>query len=247
MTEQSLPENENTKRIRAFVRTFMSPAIWMFAGYQAVVLLLMRLNLFGMNQEAGGLFGPLLFTALFLGLFFLAGGLYQSFASSQSMIQIPTALANGRQVFTNFILLSVKAGLLGFLAINVLIVVAQFLTGMETEELIKVYARYLTLIVAILGFIFVYWLPLVFVRGNFRLLDTLGEAFRIGRARLAQSGFLAALILLPPMTLMLLPEGTPSPLVIGISVVGELFAWVAFVYCADYLQSAPPPPAAAQT
>lgn len=242
-----MSNNENTKRIRAVVRTFMSPAIWLFAGYQALILVLMRMDLVPLNEVLGGLLAPIVFTALFLGLFFLAGGLYQSFASGASLIQVPTALDNGRKVFSSFIFLSLKAGVLGFVALNVLIVVVQGLTGLETEELIKTYIRYLAPIVAIIGLIFVYWLPLVFVRGNFRLFETLAEAFRIGGQRLGQVGFLAVLILIPPLTLMLLPKTAPSAFVILVSVIGELFAWVAFVYCAEYLQSQQPAPSPSQT
>ena len=242
-----MSENENTKRIRAFVRTFMSPAIWLFAGYQAAILLLMRMDLSQMNQTISGLVAPLLFTVFFLGLFYLAAGIYLSFASGTSLIQIPTVLANGRKVFTNFMFLSLKAGVLGFVVLNVLIVVVQAITGMETEALIKTYIRYLAPIVAILGLIFVYWLPLVFVRGNFRLFETLAEAFRIGNQRLGQVGFLAVLLLVPSFSLMLLPGTAPSLLVIFISVIGELFTWVAFVYCVEYLQSQSQAPTPSQT
>jgi hypothetical protein len=237
MTDNNMSENENTRRIRAFVRTFLSPAIWLFAGVQVVLLLLLRVDLSTYGENVSGLYGPLFFTALFMGLFFLAAGIYQSFAVSQSVIQIPMALSNARRIFSSFVILSLKAGLLGLLAINVLVVFMQVLTGMEPEVLFKTYARYLSVVVAVLGLVFVYWLPLVFVRGNFKLFNTLSEAFRIGRERLPQAGFLAALLLIPPFLLMILPVDTTDVIVIALSVVGELLAWVAFAYCAEYLQS----------
>jgi len=246
MTEQQPQSNENTRRIRAFVRTFMSPAIWLFAGYQVALLLLLRVDLASFGENVSSLYAPLVFTALFMGLFFLAAGIYQSFAVSQSVIQIPMALANARRIFSAFILLSLKAGLLGLLAINVLVVFIQVFTGIEPGVLFKTYARYLSAIVSVLALVFVYWLPLVFVRGNFRLLETLAEAFRIGRNRISQAGFLAALLLIPPFLLILLPADFADAVVIGLSVIGELLAWVAFAYCAEYLQSVGAPTPVAQ-
>lgn len=238
MTEnQDLTINENTRRLRAAVRTFMSPAVWLLAAYQAALLLLMRVDLSGFGKNVETLYGPLVFILLLMGLFFLAGGTYQSFANSRSLVQIPTVITNGRRIFSNFILLSIKVGLLGLVAINVLVLVAQGFSGLAPEEILRIYARYLTLIVAGLALVFVYWLPLVFVRGNFRLFETLAEALTIGRRRLPQVGFLAALILLPPAILAILPGGTPALVTIAIGVAGELMAWVAYVYCVDYLQT----------
>jgi cell division protein FtsW (lipid II flippase) len=79
-----------------------------------------------------------------------------------------------------------------------------------------------------------------------RLLETLAEAFRIGRNRISQAGFLAALLLIPPFLLMLLPADFADAVVIGLSVIGELLAWVAFAYCAEYLQSVGAPTPVAQ-
>lgn len=238
MTENQHPTlHENTRRLRAAVRTFMSPAVWLLAVYQAALLMLMRVDLSGFGKNVETLYGPLVFTVLFMGLFFLAGGTYQSFASTRSLVQIPAVIANGRKIFSNFILLSIKVGLLGLVVINVLVLIAQGFSGLGPEEILKIYARYLTLIVAGLALVFVYWLPVVFVRGNFRLFETLSEALTIGRNRLPQVGFLAALILLPPAILAILPGGTPAPVSIAIGVAGELMAWVAYVYCVDYLQT----------
>jgi hypothetical protein len=234
---QSSTINENTRRLRAAVRTFMSPAVWLLAAYQAALLMLMRIDLSGFGKTVETLYGPLVFTVLFMGLFFLAAGTYQSFASSRSLVQIPTVIANGRKIFSHFILLSIKVGLLGLVVINVLVLVAQGFSGLAPEEILRIYARYLTLIVAGLALVFVYWLPLVFVRGNFRLFETLSAALTIGRKRLPQVGFLAALILLPPAILAILPGGTHAMISMVISVAGELMAWVAYVYCVDYLQT----------
>ncbi len=233
-------ENENTRRLRAAVRTFMSPAVWLLSAYQAALLMLVRVDLSGYGDAVEAIYGPLGFVVLFLGLFFLAGGTYQSFASSASLVQIPAAIANGRRIFTDFILLSIKVGLLGLVIINVLVLIAQGFSGLPPEEVFKVYARYLTLVVAGLALVFVYWLPLVFVRGNFRLFETLSEALTIAQKRLPQVGFLAALILTPPIILVLVPGDIPAFFSISISVAGELLAWVAYVYCVDFLQLSQP-------
>jgi len=144
---------------------------------------------------------------------------------------------NARLIFARFLLLSIKVGLLGFLFINIVVVIAQGLTGLEPEEVFNAVASYLTVIVAVMALALVYWLPLVFVKGNFSMLVTMREALQLGWTRINQAGFLAALILAPPLLMWLTSDYLPSVIMVLGSVIGELMAWVAFVYCVDFLKT----------
>lgn len=237
MTESVSPSDESTRRLRAAVRTFMSPAIWLLAGYQTAMLFFLRVDLQQHGENVANLYGPLIFAALFLGFFFLAAGTYQSFVSESSLVRVPMIFRNARLIFTRFLMLSIKVGLLGFLLINIMVVVAQGFTGMEPEEIFKVFASYLTLIVAATTLALIYWLPLVFVKGNFNMLETIREALQLAWARVGQIGFLAALILLPPLLLWLMSDQLPPAITVLGSIIGELLGWVAFVYCVDFLKT----------
>ncbi len=230
MTDPVSPSNESTRRLRAAVRVFMSPAIWLLTVYQALMFSFLRL-------EAATLYGPLIFAALFLGFFFLSAGTYQSFVSESSLVKVLMVLRNARLIFSRFIILSIKVGLLGFLLINIMVVIAQALTGLKPEEIFTVFASYLAVIVGVAGLVLVYWLPLVFFKCNFNMLETMREALLLGWARIGQAGFLAALILLPPVLLWSISNQLPQAIAILGSVVVELLAWVAFVYCVDYLKT----------
>jgi len=215
----------------------MSPAIWLLAVYQGVMLFILRMDFQGSGEDTVTLYGPLIFAALFLGFFFLAAGTYQSFVKESSLVQVRMVVRNARLIFAQFIVLSIKVGLLGFLLINLMVVIAQGFTGLTPEEIFKAVASYLTLIVGVTALALVYWLPLVFVKGNFNMLETLRDALILGWARINQVGFLAALILLPPLILWLTSNQlSPSIIALG-SVVGRLLDWVAFVYCVDYLKT----------
>lgn len=215
----------------------MSPAIWLLAVYQGLILSMLRMDFQSFGEEAATLYGPLIFATLFLGFFFLAAGTYQSFVKEPSLVQVMTVVRNARSIFTRFIILSIKVGLLGFLLINIMAVFAQGFTGLEPEEIFKAVASYLALIVGVTALALVYWLPLVFFKGNFNMLETMREALILGWARIGQVGFLAALILLPPVVLWLTSNQLPPAILVLGSVVVELLTWVAYVYCVDYLKT----------
>ena len=237
MTDPVSPSDESTRRLRALVRTFMSPAIWLLAAYQALILSVFRLDFQRFGEEAAALYGPVIFAFLFLGFFFLVAGTYQSFVSGPSLVSVSMVFRNAQLIFSRFIILSIKVGLLGFLFVNIVVVIAQGLTGLDPEVLFKSIANYLTLIVGVITLALVYWLPLVFAKGNFNMLETMREALQLGWSRIRQVGFLAVLILVPPVLLWLGSNQLPQVIVVLGSVIGELLAWVAFVYCVDYLKT----------
>ncbi len=230
MTDPVSQNNESTRRLRAAVRVFMSPAIWLLTVYQALMFSFLQM-------EAATVYGPLIFATLLLGFVFLSAGTYQSFVSESSLVKVLMVLRNARLIFPRFIILSIKVGLLGFLLINIMVVIAQGLTGLKPEEIFTVFVSYLVVIVGVTGLALVYWLPLVFFKGNFNMLETMREALLLGWARIGQMGFLAALILLPPVLMWLVSNKLPQAIAVVGSVVVELLAWVAFAYCVDYLKT----------
>lgn len=237
MTESTPLTDEPTRRLRSLVRVFMSPAIWLLTAYQALMLSVLRIDWQNYSDSAVGTYGPIILAAMFLGFFFLAAGTYQSFVREQSLVKVAMVFQNARLIFTRFILLSIKVGLLGFLIINIVVIVAQGLTGMEPKEIFDVMADYLVLIVSVSALALVYWLPLVFVKGNFNMLETMREALLLSWARIHHVGFLAVLILLPTFLMwMVSKQLSPAISVLG-SILGELLAWVAFAYCVDYLKT----------
>lgn len=237
MTETVSPSNESTRRLRAVVRTFMSPAIWLLAVYQTLMFFFLRADLKQYGEDAATLYGPLIFSAMLLGFFYLSAGTYQSFVSESSLVRVLMVFRNARLIFLRFLVLSIKVGLLGFLLVNIMVVIAQGFTGLEPEEIFKAFADYFPLIVGAMQLALVYWLPLVFVKGNFNMLETMREALQLGWARIGQIGFLAVLILLPPVLLWLMSNQLPTSVAVAGSVIGELLTWVAFVYCVDYLKT----------
>ena len=178
MIEPVSTSDESTRRLHAAVRVFMSPAIWFLAAYQGLMLSILRMDLQRYGGETAALYGPLVFATVFLGFFFLAAGTYQSFVKESSLVQISMVFRNARSIFTRFIILSIKVGLLGFLLVNIVAVIAQGLTGLEPEEIFKAFTGYLALIIGVVTLALVYWLPLVFVKGNFNMLETMREADR---------------------------------------------------------------------
>lgn len=225
----SEPAGENTRRIRAVVRVLLSPVVWLVTLYQAGLMMLLRADLTLGSQLVTGF----LYAVLFLGFFFLAAGAYRAFVVTRNVVTVPAAVRHGREAFSGFMLLLVKAGLLTIVALNMVVVVGQGLTGLEPEEYIKTYIGWMPQVVAVLAFVFVFWLPVVFVRNNFRLFETLRMALGFWRGRLGEAPFLALLVLIPAAVLGLAPEKAPFALHLAISMVGEVLAWVAYVYCAE--------------
>jgi len=99
---------------------------------------------------------------------------------------------------------------------------------------------YFSLVVGLLTFIFIYWLPFVFVRREFHLLPSLKAALQIARDRLSDSAFLALLVLAPVLVSGLLPPDTPLLVDMLISVVSGIMGWIAYIYCIEVLQEQPP-------
>jgi len=142
-------------------------------------------------------------------------------------------------IFARFLWLTLKAGVLLAVALNLVFMLALFATGYESKAITEAFYRFLDPVLGIAAFVFVYWLPFVFVRQEFRLFVSLRAALRIARERLSRSAFLALLILAPMLLAGLLPADVPLSLALAVNALSGLLGWVAYVYCVETLQELP--------
>jgi uncharacterized membrane protein len=153
----------------------------------------------------------------------------------------------GRVVFAAFVWLTLKAGLLLAAVTNVLIVVVLLLTGQDIKVLMNALSPFFSPAVGILTFVFVYWLPFVFVRREFHLLPSLKAALQIARDRLPDAAFLALLVLVPVLVSGWLPSDTPLMFDLLVSVVSGVMGWIAYIYCIEVLRAQPSPAGSANS
>jgi hypothetical protein len=123
---------------------------------------------------------------------------------------------------------------------NVLIVAVLLLTGQDMKVITNALSPFFSPAVGILTFVFVYWLPFVFVRREFHLLPSLKAALQIARDRLSDSAFLALLVLVPVLVSGWLPSDTPLMFDLLVSVVSGVMGWIAYIYCIEVLRAQPP-------
>lgn len=231
----SVAYTEGERRLRALVRAFVSPGLWLVVGVQLVLQLALARGLAGDEQAPVWL---LALSGLVLGFAWLQTGAYRTLAHGRDRLSAADTLRAGRGRFARFLWLFVKLGLLAALLFNVAVFLFLSGSGMSPDALVRALAPFLGLLWAALGFLFVYWLPLVFVTDDFRLLATLRRALFTAWRRLPQSGFLAASILLPPALFTLLPGASPLWLLVPLAAGASLLGWAAYIYCAEWLRDA---------
>ncbi len=229
----STPYTEGERRLRALVRAFLSPGIWLVVGIQ----LTLQLSLQQIAGEAA-LAWALALGGLLLGFAWLQAGAYYALAQGRDRLLLADMARTGFGRFTRFLLLFIKLGLFVALMFNIVAFLFVFGSGTSPEALVRGLAPFLGPLLAAAGFLFVYWLPLVFVTEDFRLFATLRRALATAWQRLPQSGFLALLILLPPALFTLLPPGTPLWLLVPLAAGASLLGWAAYIYCAEWLRDA---------
>lgn len=245
---------EGERRLRAIVRACVSPGVWLVVGAQLLVQFVMR-----QGQSADGaavdVVWVLALAALIMAFVYLQAGTYQALAHSAGRLTLRDTIGAGMALFTRFLWLFIKLGLLAALVFNLFALLLLAGAGLSLESLVRTLAPILPLLLAVLGFAFVYWLPLVFVSGDFRLLASLNRALRVAWQRLPQSGFLALMILAPVVLLSLWSAVAPDNanevaraapgvaieiLLLSASLVASLFGWIAYIYCAEWLREQSP-------
>lgn len=230
---------ESERRLRAIVRAFLSPGLWLVVGAQFLAQ-------FALHQGvAAGESGPdlpytLLISALMMGFAYLQAGAYHGLAKSNDRLTLREVATPGVALFARFLWLFLKLGVSVALVFNLFALALMGSADVSPDALARQLAPYLPMLLAVLGLAFVYWLPLVFVADDFRLLATWRRALRVAWQRLPQSGFLAVLLIAPVVLLLLLPEGTPEALLLLLSTLASLLGWVVYIYCVEWLRDHPP-------
>lgn len=242
MQEVSRPPapTEGELRLHAMVRAVLSPGIWFVLAAQ---LLLMFALQWRVPDGAAPLVSALaiFLTAAALMLFFyLQAGAFQALSQGREVLTVGEVIRAGKAVFAAFVWLLLKAGLLFAVVMNVLVLMALLLTGSNLEGLTQVLAAYFGPMTGVLAYVFVYWLPLVFVQREFRLLSGLKAALRIARARFPHSAFLALIVLVPALAAGLLPADSPFLLNALASLATGILGWIAYIYCVDVLRQRQP-------
>jgi hypothetical protein len=231
---------EGELRLHAMVRAVLSPGIWFVLAAQ---LLLMFTLQWRVPEDAAPLLSTLaiFLTAAALMLFFyLQAGAFQALSQGREAMPASEVVRAGKAVFAAFVWLILKAGLLFAVVMNVLVLVALLLSGSNLEGLTQALTAYFGPMTGVLAFVFVYWLPLVFVQREFRLLPGLKAALRVAWARLSHSAFLALMVLVPALAAGFLPADSPFLLNALASLATGIPGWIAYIYCVDVLRQRQP-------
>ena len=244
---QNSKKNEAERRIRAAVRTVLSPGVWLAIAVQLPTGLLIYwvIGMLLSEEPAQGQLRAftLLLALLFLAYLFLMSGASRSFAIGAATVSVQEAARRGTEVFNAFLWLAVKIFLLGIVASSVFLYflgIAVQLAGVNSQgEAQGLLMSVIKGIALITPFALVYWLPVIFVRNDFRVIPTVWRALKIIGRQLPRSGFLAFLMFAPLLVLWLMPAGTPFVLILIITLLGQLMAWTAYVYCVQTLADNP--------
>jgi len=236
---------EGELRLHAMVRAVLSPGIWFVLAAQLLLMFAMQWRVPEDAAPQEPTLAIFLTAAALMLFFYVQAGAFQALSQGREALPVSEVIRAGKAVFAAFVWLILKAGLLFAVVMNILVLVALLLTGTNLEGLTQALTAYFGPITGVLAFVFVYWLPLVFVQREFRLLPGLKAALRLARDRLGQSAFPALMVLVPALAAGFLPAGSPAWLHVLTSVVTGLLGWVAYIYCVDVLRQPPAPDNAA--
>jgi hypothetical protein len=229
---------ENTRRIHALVRAAYSPAVW---GMALISVLLTSSRMLAASKGAPPWIGPLVLTVVVILFIYLTAGACEVFARSSAPVSLGQAFRAAGHVFGSFLWLMLKASLVGFVLFEAIMMVVVGVIGVEPFKNPKATADLFTVFASIVALVLVYWVPIVFVRRNFRLFETLGLALRTVRERPGSMLFLAILLWTPVAILTFTGDEVPLLLVIPVVILGEWLRWAAYAYCVDVVASMPAP------
>jgi len=231
---------ESGLRLRAAIRALLSPGIWLLLCVQLALVFTLRWNVPDDASPLTSALAIFLSASALLLFYYLQAGAFHALTQGRETLTVAEVVRAGRVVFAAFVWLALKAGLLLAAVMNVLIVVALLLTGHDIKTFTNALSPFFSPVVGILTFIFVYWLPFVFVRREFHLLPSLKAALQIAWDRRSDSAFLALLVLVPVLVSGWLPSDTPLVFDLLVSVVSGILGWIAYIYCIEVLRAQPP-------
>lgn len=238
MSEARSSYTEAEHRLHAAVRVLLSPGIWLVLAAQIALLLSLQWRA---PQAAPPTVSALtiLMTLVALVLFFyLQAGAFYALTLDRKPASFKAVLSEGKPIFAAFLLLTLKAGLVLMMVLNILLYATMVLTGHDPKTIVHAVSSF-GLAMGLLAFVFIYWLPFVFVHREFRLFVSLRSALRIAGTRLPRSGFLALLVIAPILVSEFFSAESSLWLDLLMSVVSGLLSWVAYLYCVQVLQENP--------
>lgn len=235
---------EGELRLHAVIRALLSPGIWLVLAAQIGLMFVLQWRVPADATPLVSMLVIFLSAAALMLFFYLQAGAFYALTLGREALPVGEVIREGRTIFAGFVWLMLKAGLLFALAMNILVFVALLLTGADFKSLMQMLAGFFSPVTGALAFVFAYWLPLVFVQREFRLLPSLKAALQIARERLARSAFLALLVLAPALAIGLLPADSPMWLDVLVNVATGVMGWIAYIYCVDILRQRPPGAAA---
>ena len=231
MNEQ---RTEGERRIRALIRAVISPGIWLVVFLQLAVVVA---RWSAPPDQPVQLLGRLALVAgAVTAMFYMVSGAYQALAATRSIVSMRAVIEAGRRAFFPLLGLVVKTGALG-LAAAILVLLAARIAGLlgDAESAAPIIFTAAIAMSGVLSYLFVYWLPWVFVHQDFRVVPSLLAALDVFRARFSKSGFVALLTLGPTALALVLPNDSGLIVVLLVSLLNLMTAWSAYIYAAEYL------------
>lgn len=232
-----IPTSEGERRLRAAVRVLMSRGVWSVIAAQLGLILLWR-RVLSDDTTAASIELFVLAIAL-AGFLYITAGVSQALAASRDLVGLRAGLRAGTTCYGPFLWMIAKLVLLGGMLLNIAILATGGTGGASAAtEFSQKMPGFIPLVQGLLGFVFVYWLPIVFVRRDFALFKTLGAALVTAWQRLPHAGYLAILTLTPALIALIAGDTMPLFAVLLINLVGGAMEWVAYAYCVGSLQDA---------
>lgn len=230
----SVSEPRPNLYIYAFVRALWSPAVWLVSMFSVAFWVL-----FAIFEAAGAVLFELFILYMF-GAAYLMAGACLAFVRHRGVVPINAALSDAPEAFLGFIGLMIK---IAVPALLLLIMVFKIVYPEPAADMAEMAARTQMLVPPLSAFsfmIFAYWLPVAFVRSDFRLFETVRDALALLLRRLVDIPFFFLLLTVPPLAGWVLPSTTPKFLIAVLLLVTNLSSWIAYAYCVARLQEDAP-------
>ncbi len=236
---------EGRRRLRALVRAAMSGGIWLLIAVQiasAAAQLLLTNSPGSKESPTPSTLRQVMVIFGAIAVLYLQAGIYRGLVRGRDAVSIGETLRAGRDEFVRFLWLIAKAGALFVGVLFAALLVYHAVSDAEAGDTMRHLTGAVAGLALLTPFMLAWWLPWVFVRDEFRLFPSLKSAWILLWQRLSQTGFLAALLLLPAFVLWWLSGFVPVPVMLMLNAAALLLVWTASVYCVEWLTEPPQKP-----
>src|SRR3989344_7880722 len=163
--------SEGELRLYSAIRAMRSPGIWFVLAAQMMLVFALQWRVPADVSPLMSAPGILLPVAALMLFFYFQAGAFHALTLGREALSVGEIIRAGKTVFASFVWLTLKAGLLFALVINILVLMALLLTGSDLKSLTQALSAFFGPVTGALAFVFVYWLPFVFVQREIRLLS----------------------------------------------------------------------------